>query len=405
VAKLQADGASLVYSSFLGGHGQDSGTGIVADSSGAAYVTGTTWSSDFPIVPGSFQTKNAGVPDAFVTKVNQSGSALVYSSYLGGTGYDSAQGISVDANGNVYVTGGTTSGDFPLLHPFQATPGGVFVTEFIPSGSGLVYSSYLGENTFSEGGSAITLDNSGSAYLTGLPSVNFPTTPGAFQTTLGGNRDAFIAKILPGTPVASVKPTSLTFGVQLIGTNSPSHSVALFNTGNAPMTVTNIAITGSFLLTTNLCKSGVKSGTHCDLYVSFGPAIQGVQTGTLQITDNAVNSPQSVPLTGTGTVVSLAPTSLSFAPQHVGTKSQPKNVALTNHGSTTLSITAITMTGKNAGDFAQTNSCRTSVIAGASCTIKVTFAPKAKGIRSATLNVNDNGGGSPQKVKLSGSGT
>jgi len=112
-----------------------------------------------------------------------------------------------------------------------------------------------------------------------------------------------------------------------------------------------------------------------------------------------------VSLTGTGTEVKLAPGRLTFAPQKVGTTSPPQNVTLTNVGTTSLSISGIKIGGTNAGDFAQSNTCGSSVAAGASCTISITFTPKATGSRKAAISVMDNGGGSPQQIQLSGTGT
>jgi len=123
------------------------------------------------------------------------------------------------------------------------------------------------------------------------------------------------------------------------------------------------------------------------------------------VTDNASGSPQSVPLTGTGTVVQLSPSSLNFGSIKVGQPSSPKPITLKNLGTTTLSITSIAVTGTNSGDFTQTNTCGASVGAGGSCTINVTFTPSATGSRTASVSVTDNGGGSPQTAALSGTGT
>jgi hypothetical protein len=139
----------LVYSTYLGGGGPDGGSGIAVDASGNAYVTGVTASSDFPTTPGAFQTTYREVQDTFVSKLNAAGSALLYSTYLGGSGYDNGSGIAVDASGNAYVTGGTSSSDFPTTPgAFQATYGGngdAFVSKLNASGSALLYSTTWGE--------------------------------------------------------------------------------------------------------------------------------------------------------------------------------------------------------------------------------------------------------------------
>lgn len=189
VSKLNSAGSALIYSTYLGGSGDDGGLGIAVDASGNAYVTGWTSSSDFPTAPGAFQTTYGGgqYGEAFVAKLNAAGSALVYSTYLGGSNQDYGSGITVDASGNAYVTGFTVSSDFPTTPgALQLTYGGncdAFVSKLNVSGSVLVYSTYLGGNDFDEG-IGIAVDGLGNAYVAGLTdSSNFPTTPGAFQTT------------------------------------------------------------------------------------------------------------------------------------------------------------------------------------------------------------------------------
>src|SRR5438876_782482 len=208
VTKLNPAGSALVYSTYLGGSGPDDGKGIAVDAAGNAYVTGSTASSNFPTTIGAFQTIKGGSGNAFVTKLNPTGSALVYSTYLGGSGAigDYGAGIAVDASGNAYVTGGTSSSDFPTTAgAFQTTFGGdvfgggdAFVTKLNPTGSALVYSTYLGGSGH-EAGHGIAVDAAGNAYMTGYTSsTNFPTTAGAFQPTYGGasySSNAFVTKL------------------------------------------------------------------------------------------------------------------------------------------------------------------------------------------------------------------
>jgi hypothetical protein len=204
VAKLNPTGSGLVYSTFLGGSGTDNTHGITVDASGNAFVTGATNSTNFPITPGAFQTTLNGGSDAFVTKLNPTGTALVYSTYIGGSQGEDGDSIAVDPSGNAYVTGLTTSVDFPTTGgAFQMTYGGggsdAFVTKLNPIGSGLVYSSFLG-GVGSDAGRGIAVDAFPNpyAYVTGLTdSTNFPTTPGAFQTIYGGGPDdAFVTKVI-----------------------------------------------------------------------------------------------------------------------------------------------------------------------------------------------------------------
>src|SRR5262249_50708964 len=210
VTKLDASGA-LVYSTYLGADGYDVGRSVAIDPSGNAYVTGYFYASAFPTTSGAYQTVNRGAYDAFVSKLNPSGSALVYSTYLGGNGDDRALGIAVDPSGNAYVTGETGSSNFPTTTgAYQAVFGGhydAFVTKLNPSGSSLVYSTYLGGSpdppvpyTRFERGAGVAVDPLGNAYVAGQTgSSDFPTTPGAYQTTFGGNgnEDAFVSKFTP----------------------------------------------------------------------------------------------------------------------------------------------------------------------------------------------------------------
>jgi hypothetical protein len=210
VAKFDPSGQALVYSTYLGGSGiyvdGDSGSGIAVDSAGHAYVTGTTSSTDFP-TKDPFQPHLGGIPcrfnsciNAFVTKFDTAGQALIYSTYLGGSYLDAGYGIAVGASGNAYVTGYTASNNFPTQNPFQphlrSFLGNAFVTKFDPSGQALIYSTYLG-GSGSDGGSGIAVDSSGHASLTGTASsTNFPTK-NPFQPQLRGRANAFVTRFGP----------------------------------------------------------------------------------------------------------------------------------------------------------------------------------------------------------------
>ena len=208
-----------------------------------------------------------------------------------------------------------------------------------------------------------------------------------------------------GTPPGvTFSPTSLTFPNQVVFTSSPAQQVTLTNSGAGVLKISHIGVTSPFQQTNN-CPSSIAPGANCTISIKFHPTTKGVFHGTVSVTDNAPGSPQKVPLTGTGTYVQLVPTKLNFGSQPVGTRSLAKKVTLTNKGSVTVNISGIAITGADAGDFAETNTCGKSVAAGASCFIKVTFKPLVKGKRTADLSVYDNGGGSPQEVALIGTGT
>ena len=197
VTKLTASGG-LSYSTYLGGSSDDRGFDIAVDSSGNAYVTGFTGSTNFPTL-NAFQASYGGTGDAFVTKLTASG-GLSYSTYLGGDESDLGHGITVDSVGNAYVTGYARSSNFPILNAFQASNAGgitdAFVTKLTASG-GLSYSTYLGGSggAGQESGQSIAVDSAGNAYVAGYTfSASFPTL-NAFQPNLGGEYDAFVTKL------------------------------------------------------------------------------------------------------------------------------------------------------------------------------------------------------------------
>lgn len=193
----------LTYSSYLGGSGDDQGFDIVIDSQGNAYVTGSTESSDFPTTAGVFQSELAvgATQNAFVTKFNSLGTALVYSTYLGGGGFDAGNAIAVNSDGQAYITGETSSADFPITAgAFQSIPASVgqngFVTQLNSSGSDLIYSTFLGGNGLINRCTGIAIDVGGNAYVTGnTTSINFPTTSEAFQTTTAASISGFATKL------------------------------------------------------------------------------------------------------------------------------------------------------------------------------------------------------------------
>jgi len=248
VTKLNATGSRLIYSTYLGGSGQDRGTGIAVDAFGNAYVAGSTASMNFPTTPGAFETSFPGVSaHAFVTKLNATGDRLIYSTYLAGDGgisnTEQANGIAIDFAGNAYVTGVTNSISFPLTSDGfrNTTPGALkaFATKLNAAGDNLVYSTYLaGSNQ--DIGFAVAVDTLGNAYVAGYSaSANFPVTPGAFQTTgtpcCTGR--AFVTEIAADTGV-TLTQTGFTFqAVQGGGAPSPK-TFRFFNSTSRALSFT-----------------------------------------------------------------------------------------------------------------------------------------------------------------------
>jgi hypothetical protein len=214
VAKLSATGSALTYSSFLGGTGDDAVHAISVDATGALVAVGRTGSTDFPTTAGAFQrVYGGGLNDRFIAKVNPQGAALTLATYFGGSGDDDVNGsgsvgvgsisVKLSADGLIYVAGSTTSVDFPVKDAIQSTLSGPDDgTLSILSGAGaLVFSTYVG-GTSSDRLHGMALDNLGAAYLLGGTSSTSGTSPGAYDTTLGGTTDAFLTKISAFPPLA-----------------------------------------------------------------------------------------------------------------------------------------------------------------------------------------------------------
>jgi hypothetical protein len=241
-----------------------------------------------------------------------------------------------------------------------------------------------------------------------------PNQIAAGDFTGSGRLDLAVADISTTTvsvllqiPTVSLSKTSLTFAGQVVGSTSANQKVKL-TTGGVPLSITSIALTGTNrgdFSEKNNCGSILAPGKSCTISVAFAPTQVGPRAAAVTITDNAVDSPQSISLSGTGLVLgpnaTLSPVSLTFATQVVGTSSAAQAVTLSNYGTTTLSITRIVASG----DFSQSNTCGSSLAAGASCKISVTFDPTRSGTRTGTVSVTDNAPGSPQTVSLKGTGT
>jgi Abnormal spindle-like microcephaly-assoc'd, ASPM-SPD-2-Hydin/Beta-propeller repeat len=450
VTALNSTGSALIYSTFLGGTGIDVAFAIALDSTNVAYITGRTDSADFPMTPGAFQTASGGGIDVFVTELSATGSALVYSTFLGGSQSESAYAIALDGSGGLYLAGRTLSPNFPTTpSAFDPTcsrcvsgaPNHGFAAKFAPGdqvwplslsfGNQAVGTSSNPQNaTFSNSGTSVV--NITGITITGPDSGDFSQTHTCGTTLANGASCTISVTFKPlasGTRTAEVvitddaanspqtvalsgvgggavtlSPTSLTFPVQVVSTSSHAQPITLTNGGATALTITSIAASSPFSQTNN-CGSSVAAGANCVINVTFQPTAKGTQSGSLTVTDNGPGSPQTATLTGTGTFVSLTPPSLSFGNQAVGTTSSPQTVTVRNQGNATVNISKISFTGAGAGDFGETTTCGATLGAGGSCTISVTFSPKAKGKVGAILAVTDDGGGSPQKVSLTGTGT
>lgn len=233
-----------------------------------------------------------------------------------------------------------------------------------------------------------------------------PSQPQPYSATLsvtdnGGASPQSVA--LSGTGVLPVmfSPSSLSFTIQLVGTQSSPQYVTMSNPTGTTINITSVVASTNFIQT-NDCGSSLGAGASCTITVTFSPLEGGNLNGSVTVTDNSLYGQQKVPLTGIATAMTLLPSSLDFGRQKVGTTSPPQTVTLTNVGSKTVSILGVAIGGGK--EFAQTNNCGTTVPAGGTCTISVTFAPPGAYRYLGTLEVNDSGGASPQTVPLSGTG-
>jgi len=372
VTKLNETGTALVYSTYIGGSGYDEGYGIAVDGSGNAYVTGYTTSTNYPVTPGAFRRIHRGSADVFVTKLNTTGTALVYSTYIGGSYEDGGYGIAVDGSGNAYVTGSTYSTDYPVTPgAFQTNGGGldiaarwdVFVTKLNSTGTALVYSTYIG-GSGDERGHAIAVDGSGNAYVTGYTSsTNYPVTSGAFQTTNGGGRDVFVTK-LNATGAALVYSTyiggsngDLGYGIAVDGsgnayvtgsTSSTNYPVTpgafqRIHRGSADVFVTKLNTTGTALVySTYIGGSSGEGGTAIAVDGSGYAYVTGwtnstdydVTPGAFQTTNGGVQDVFVTKLNATGTALVYS--------TYIGGSSDDRGYAITVDGSGNAYVTGRT---------------------------------------------------------------
>ena len=437
VTKLNPAGTALVYSTYLGGSGNDTANAMAVDSAGNVYAAGQTSSTDFPVTAGAFQTTNHASnngPNAFVTKLNPAGTALVYSTYLGGSGGvinlmstlamwggDVATGLAIDSSGNAYLTGSTASTNFPVTEgAYQTTNndqppcvggciGGynAFITELSSAGSALVYSTYLGGNGINPGelvgvaefgfgdqANALALDNSGNVYVTGSAvSYDFPVTAGAFQTTLNSQYgNAFIAKLNMSATSTAIAPTV---------TVTPASSTI---TSAQPLTVT-VSVSGGSGNPTPTGTVTLVSGIYASpaTTLSGGSATINIPAGSLQAEPAGYLSPDELiakylpdtassstynPSTGAASVYVVAP-NISVTPSSstltwAQSQSQALSVAMVTTGGTGNPVPTGTVT-LTTGSY----SSGPTALSGGSATITIPPATLTTGFN--ILNVKYSG--------------
>lgn len=443
ITKFDPTGSTLVYSTYLATDIDAYPQSVLVDASGDAYVLSQSGGGDSRQLVNPIETFN-NQQDLFLQEIDPTGSIQLFSTFLGGYGTDYPGGIALDSSAAIYVTGYTNSSDFPVTAAaLQNTLGGnydAFVSKIgtasapaVAISPSLVQFSIRPVGSVSQPNTSL-LRNMGSAPLTissltttgdfsetdncgsGVAAastctftVTFsPTAPGPRYGSImiqddGAGSPHFINLVGNGaTAVADLTPASLSFPSLQINQTSSAQTATLTNNGNATLVISNIAISAAYAQT-NTCPGSLGIGSSCTFSITFTPTAGGASNGTLSITDNAPGSPHTVALSGSGyvTTATVAPSSLAFGNQTLGTTSSAQTVTMTNTGANPIAVSAVAVTG----DFAETDNCTSAPVAVAgSCTIHVTFSPTVGGSRSGTLTISDNAQGNPHTVTLSGTG-
>ncbi len=357
VTKLSANG-QISYSTYLGGSANDAGLAIAVDAAGNAYVGGITSSSNFATTPGAYATASAGGDDGFVVKLNPTGSALVYATYLGGASADNVFGLAVDAAGNCYVTGTTLSIGFPTTPgAFSTTKGSsafassAFVTKLNATGTALIYSTFLGGNIY-DAGVGIAVDTAGFANVAGsTQSSNFPVTAGALKTAAASpaDSDIFLTKV-------AIDGASLAYST-LLGSSNGENAVGLALDGNGAAYITGSS--GGLLYPTTAGAYQMTNPTASSQFATTAPVVTKIDLSSPTLCTPSV-SPLSQNVPGHGGAISF---NLTLAPgcpwEAVVSGSGSLTLNAPTHGVVSASPTSITGTvPTNPNGFAVTELVR-----------------------------------------------
>lgn len=254
-------------------------------------------------------------------------------------------------------------------------------------------------------GTSLTQGNSCTINVTFSPATTGSYSAAVTLSDNAANNPQSVALSGAGVAPVTLSSSSIAFGTVLVGSNKTASAVTLTNKMNVALTGITVVASGTGYSQTNTCGTSIAAGGTCTITATFTPTAAGLVNGAITITDSANNSPQTITLSGTGELpVTVAPGSLNFGTVKVGTTSAAKTVTVTNNQKTALTITSVGFNGPDASDYAETNTCGSSLAAGAKCTVSVTFTPKATGSRPANLLVADSATTSPQKVKIAGTG-
>ncbi|HMD31716.1 MAG TPA: SBBP repeat-containing protein, partial [Candidatus Acidoferrales bacterium] len=385
VAKI-APAGGVLWATYLGGNLADMGSGIGVDGANPAnvYVSGSTSSTTFPThAPIQANLGGAGATNAFVSELNPTGTALVYSTYLGGSSDDEALGIAVDSGGNAVVAGLSNSQDFPLVAPLESHSSNqdLFVAKVAAGGGSFVFSTVFGDSSGQTQASAVAIDPSGNIYVAGntsaylLPTLDPLQGSSMLQCECGGGESTQAGVVMEFKPDGSDYLFSTFFGGAANNNNFGFQEAA----------------------------SGLVADPQGDVYIAGKAA--SMDFPTVSPFQAALNSPASTngfvakisPATPAGP--QFFPSVLHLQTDSVGGTTFPFDVTLLN-GTNTLTISSLTFTGPNAADFSEVDSCLPELLPHAVCTIEVRGVPTISTTETATLNITDSDTSSPQLVAL-----
>ena len=462
VVKLNPTGTALTYSTYLGGSGGDVAESIAVDSTGHAYVTGSTSSADFPVVNAFQSSLRNSFGTAFVTKFGIDGSSLIYSTYLGGSNVDTASAIAVDSTGDTYVAGATSSTDFPTttgaFQPVSKASQNIqnaFFAKLNPVGNDLLYSTFLGGSQLTAtSATAIALDPQNEVYIVGMTAASssaasdFPTTPGVIQSSLpSGDGADFVSKINPaGRGTSDLVYSTFLGGNNPKGMGNQASGISVDVNGNAVVTGRTSSLNfpttpGAFQATLksspgnfNAFVSKLNPTGTVLLYSTYlggsisdqGFGIAADLAGNVYVvgrslspdfpTTSSAFQPNHIAPSGAedafvvklaiNSVITVAPSSVDFGNQLLNQQSSSQLVTITNNSSAAvLFSTSPSLTGPDASEFTSTSDCGADLPPNANCGVTLNFTPTALGSANATLSVFDSDPSSPQIVPITGTGT
>ena len=391
VLRLNAAGTDLEFSTYLGGQGTQQALGIALDSHDDIYVAGYTDSADFPIKNAFQPSYGGGATNGFVTKIRNDGSAIVYSTFFGGSdGGDKLNAIAVDAVGSAYVAG-QGGPDFPVVSGLLSYRGmnDAVVAKLSPDGSRLLYSTFAG-GSGADAANGIALDPLGRIVLTGqTSSSDFPVTAGAFQTNLRGTSDAFVVRLTESAAASPLfsAPREIAIGAAYVGQWSGSQSIQIANVGASSLIISSLIGSSNVKVTTS-CVT-IQPGTACPVSLAILPSVLGDQSGTITVYDNAPDSPQTITVHATGVSggdLELASLVTGGSFSYYGRTAVPVTATIVNHGpGESGDVTAHVTSGAGS---ANCDPCYVGTIrTGNSAVLRFNFIPSVYGMIPMTVQI------------------